>query len=130
MEAIYYFELPAHVHANPDIGSMRQDAEDIVFMANDIFSARNEMTDGNSNNIIHVLAQQGQCSWRRASELTHEIIDKKVESFQQLEKQFYDGSCYASLAPLEQENSRRFIDGMKFWMQGSHEWHRKCPRYK
>lgn len=130
MEAIGHYQLPAHVHADIAMVSMRKDAIDLLFLPNDIFSARNEHNDGNMNNIILVLAQHEGFSWRRASEVTHEMIAQKVSSFQLSEKQFYRSPCHTSVPQPDQENARKFIDGMKYWIRGSLDWHLTCPRYQ
>ncbi|RDW76199.1 hypothetical protein BP5796_07020 [Coleophoma crateriformis] len=130
IEAAGHFELPAHIHADPIFLNLRFDAQDVVNMTNDIFSADNESRDGNTDNLILVLTHHQSCSSRRASELAHEIIAGKIESFQRHEREFYTTNSYTALAPQDQVNTVSFIDSMKYWMRGSLEWHLRSPRYK
>lgn len=130
IEATCHYELPVHIHANPLVLGMREDAVDVIIMTNDIFSARNEWKGGNTDNIIFVLANQEQCSWRRASELTHEIIAQKIASFQKSEKLLLKEPSYKALAGEDRHNVGLFIEGLKDWMRGSLDWHITCPRYQ
>ncbi|KAJ6088074.1 hypothetical protein N7499_004256 [Penicillium canescens] len=70
IEAIGNFEFSTHVHNNPMFLSLRQNEVDVVNMTNDLYSARKEWIDGNTNNIVRVLAHQEQCSWSHAREIT------------------------------------------------------------
>jgi len=130
IEVIRHIELPANVHCDSTFLSLRREAGDVVLLCNDLFSAPREWNDGNTDNIVPVLAQQEQCTWREASKMTHAVIDSKVNSVQRLEEQLHGSTCYTSLTPENQANTDLFIDGMKDWMAGSLAWHINCPRYK
>ncbi|KAJ6012622.1 hypothetical protein N7522_002977 [Penicillium canescens] len=90
VEAIGNFELPTHVHTDRMFLSLRQNEEDIVDMINDLYSARNEWIDGNTDNIVHVLAHQEQCSWTHAREITEKTIANTIGRFQSTERLFYN----------------------------------------
>ncbi|KAL5359575.1 isoprenoid synthase domain-containing protein [Aspergillus floccosus] len=130
IEAVGHFELPAQIHSNPAFLSLRQNFLDIVGMTNDLFSARNEWNSGNTDNIVHVLAQREQCSWRYANELTHKTIADTVACLKDNESELYNSATYTALGPQDQANTRRFIGAMKYWMRGSLDWHYITPRYR
>lgn len=130
IEALGRFELPANLHIEPIVLALREDTADVVMMTNDLFSARNEWNGGNTDNILHALANQEKCSWCHASEITHNIIASTIERFQRNETEFYNSSRYTTLQPQDQANTRQFIEGMKHFMRGSLDWHYNTPRYR
>lgn len=130
IEAAGRYELPLHVYASEGWQSLDQDATDIVMMTNDLFSAGNEWNDGNTDNIIFVLAQQENCSWPQATRQAEEIINTRTARFQETEKHFLASSLYLDLTPSAQADTAHFINSLKAWMSGSLNWHRTSIRYQ
>jgi hypothetical protein len=127
---VYHIELPASVYSDALYQEMIRDANDVVVWKNDLFSARREWNDGNTDNLVPVLVQRERCSWREANTIAHKMIADKIESFQLLEKKFYESACYTTLAPPDQANTISLINSIKVWIAGSLAWHYACPRYK
>ncbi|MBB6174397.1 hypothetical protein HNR23_004457 [Nocardiopsis mwathae] len=130
VEAVGRYELPLHVHAMPELISMRQAEQDVVAMTNDLFSAGKEWAVGNTDNIIPVLAQEKNCSWQDATRLAHECISMALRNFHDAENRFLSSRPYRELPRADRENSDHFIEAMKLWMRGSLDWHLTCPRYR
>ncbi|MFD6826143.1 terpene synthase family protein [Streptomyces sp. NPDC060085] len=129
-EAAGRYEVPAHVYASEDLQTLDQAAEDVVIMTNDLFSVSNEWSDGNTNNIILVLAQQENCSWHEAARRAEDIINTTMVHFQDAESHFLSSHLYQDLAIQDRANTDRFLDVLKAWMSGSLNWHRSSARYQ
>jgi hypothetical protein len=130
IEAAGRFEAPARIHATEEMLRLRRDAVDIIAIDNDLVSARNEWSEGNTDNIVVVLSYQEQCSWPQAARIAESIAHSTVEHFLATEQQLLASDVYQRLAKDEQANTDRFISGIKHWIGGSHTWHLACPRYK
>ncbi|KAH8425227.1 uncharacterized protein LDX57_002985 [Aspergillus melleus] len=129
-EAIGDFEVPSSVHKDPNFLQLREDADDVVSMTNDIFSVRKEYKGGNTDNVVFVLAKQKQCTWEQAIEIAQGLITETVAHFQSTEAEFLRSACFISLTPQDRLDTFKFLDAMKHWMRGSLEWHLNSPRYK
>ena len=129
-EAIGGFEVLSSVHQDPNFLRLREDADDIVSMTNDIFSVRKEYKCGNTDNVVLVLAKQEQYTWKEAIGITQDLIKKSLGHFQVTEAEFLQSSCFTNLTPQNMSNALKFLDAMKHWMRGSLEWHLTSPRYK
>ncbi|KAJ5803035.1 uncharacterized protein N7503_005485 [Penicillium pulvis] len=129
-EAIGGFEVPSIVHSDPRFLRLREDADDVVSMTNDIFSVRKEYDAGNTDNVVLVLAKQEQCTWQQAIEVAVELIAKTVAHYQTTEAEFLQSTRFTELEPRDQSNVFKFLDAMKSWMGGSLEWHLSSPRYQ
>ncbi|MEV0604264.1 hypothetical protein AB0I82_33895 [Streptomyces sp. NPDC050315] len=129
-EAAGRYELPLNIHASKDLLALRQDCVDVVGMTNDLFSARREWADGNTDNIVHVLSAHNDCPWDEAVRGAENIINAMVERHIETEQRLLASDLYQSLSTAEQADVRRFTDAMKSWMRGSYDWHLTCPRYR
>lgn len=130
IEAISRQELPAELHDCRHLLRLRQHEQDVVAITNDLFSARNEWAAGNTDNIVHVLAQEQDTSWEHAAALAGELISERLNNFADEERALRNSTPYIEAPPEVRENTDRFIDAMKDWMRGSLEWHLQCPRYR
>jgi terpene synthase-like protein len=130
VEAAGRYELPAHLHASPEILALRRDEQDVVAMTNDLFSARNEWDSGNTDNIVHVIAQQEGCPWEKAASQVRTLIASALQDFSETEQRLWSTPTFMSLPPAVQADTRQFVDAMKAWMRGSLEWHLTSPRYR
>jgi Terpene synthase family 2, C-terminal metal binding len=129
-EAAGAFELPPYIHASDYLQTLDQDAEDVVMMTNDIFSAAMEWTAGNTDNIIPVLAQEKGCSWLEAARSAVEIINTTMAHFEESKAVFLASPLYQDLKSADRASVDRYIDTMTSWMSGSLNWYRTTVRYK
>lgn len=128
-EAVGHFEVPPSIYVDPMMLSMRTDTEDVVNMTNDLFSVRKEATDGNTDNIVLVLAYHEKCSWSQAEQMTKDIIRRSLNRFLVTEEDFLRAPSFINLTTQQQTSSLRYIESLKHWMKGSLDWHLTCPRY-
>ncbi len=129
-EAIAPYELPEQVHLSPYVLRLRQTENLVIFIVNDIFSARNEKDAGNSVNIVHCLSHQNKCTWAEAVRQAQVIINSTVSEFQESERLLKQSSVYRKLSSAERADTDHFVSAMKYWMRGSLDWHLASPRYR
>ncbi|WP_190815693.1 terpene synthase family protein [Saccharopolyspora pogona] len=130
IEAAGHFEVPTAIHATEAMLRLRRDAVDLISISNDLVSARNEWSEGNTDNIVIVLAYQEQCTWPEAARIAESIAHSIVENFLATEQQLLASDLYQALAQDERADTDRLINCIKHWIGGSHTWHLDCPRYK
>jgi Terpene synthase family 2, C-terminal metal binding len=129
-EGVGRFEPSRQAHASPLMHIMRKYENLVALMSNDLYSFNTEWKKGNTDNIIPVLAQQKNCSWNQAARHAEQIIATYLDRFLDAEDQFINSWTYLDLSPEDRRLTDRFIESMKDWMRGSHEWHLTCPRYQ
>lgn len=130
IEGAGHFEAPPEIHATPEMLRLRRDAVDIIAMTNDMVSARNEWSEGNTDNVIIVLAYQHQCTWPEAARRAEQLTEDTVRHFSATEQKLHASPVYRGLDAAGRAATDRFVDGIKHWVGGSFAWHLACPRYK
>lgn len=128
-EAAGCYRLPHHLYTSPALIALREDEWDVLAMVNDLFSVRKEWSEGNTDNVVYVLAQQEQCSRTDAVRIVEDMIAGRLVHFQETESQFIASPLYRDLSSQDHSNADRYIDVMKDWMRANFDWHLLNPRY-
>ncbi|MFM9556776.1 MULTISPECIES: family 2 encapsulin nanocompartment cargo protein terpene cyclase [Streptomyces] len=111
------YELPADLHARPDMQRVIALAGNATTIVNDLYSYTKELdSPGHHLNLPVVLAEREQLSERDA-------YLKAVEVHNELQHAFEAAAAdLAQACPLP--TVLRFLRGVAAWVDGNHDWHR------
>ncbi|MFE7762550.1 family 2 encapsulin nanocompartment cargo protein terpene cyclase [Streptomyces sp. NPDC057438] len=111
------YELPADLHARPDMQRVIALAGNATTIVNDLYSYTKELdSPGHHLNLPVVIAEREQLSVRDA-------YLKAVEVHNELQHAFEAASAeLAEACPLPPV--LRFLKGVAAWVDGNHDWHR------
>ncbi|MFI9402978.1 hypothetical protein [Nocardia sp. NPDC052316] len=130
VEATSDYELSPQAHQDPYLMTLRQGRVDIVMFTNDLFSARKEWDEGNTDNIVHVLANKNNCSWTEAAHTVEGMIADTLTHCQQTTRALKMSDFYRHTLPGERAIIDRFVEAMEAWNRGNLDWHQHSPRYR
>ncbi|MFJ6070992.1 family 2 encapsulin nanocompartment cargo protein terpene cyclase [Streptomyces sp. NPDC093065] len=111
------YELPADLHARPDMQRVIALAGNATTVVNDLYSYTKELkSPGRHLNLPVVIAEREQLSARDAYLKAIEIHNELQHSFEAAAAELA-GAC--PLPPV-----LRFLKGVAAWVDGNHDWHR------
>ncbi|EME99698.1 2-methylisoborneol synthase [Streptomyces mobaraensis NBRC 13819 = DSM 40847] len=111
------YELPADLHARPEMQRVIALAGNATTIVNDLYSYTKELASpGKHLNLPVVLAERRQLSERDAYLKAVEIHNELMHSFEAAAAEL------AAHCPLP--SVVRFLKGVAAWVDGNHDWHR------
>ena len=115
------YELPANVYSEPRVRRATTLAGSATVVANDLYSMAKEGDGAGDFNLPTLIAAERQCSPQEAMDISAAYHDDLVRAF---EAQYRD--LLAEPSPALQ----RYLLGLRAWIGGSNEWHRRSARYR
>ncbi|BCL18347.1 family 2 encapsulin nanocompartment cargo protein terpene cyclase [Streptomyces tuirus] len=111
------YELPADLHAQPDMQRVIALAGNATTIVNDLYSYTKELNSpGRHLNLPVVIAEREQLSERDAYLKAVEVHNELMHAF---EAAAADLAAACPLPPV-----LRFLRGVAAWVDGNHDWHR------
>lgn len=105
--------LKSEVRFCPQVQQLKESANTIISLINDIFSVSSELKQpGHSANIVMLLAGQ-QHSLQEGIELSANKVRIEIERFTKLSEQLLDPASPAL---------NHYIQGLKYWLSGHQRW--------
>lgn len=111
------YELPADLHAQPDMQRVIALAGNATTIVNDLYSYTKELNSpGRHLNLPVVIAEREQLSEREAYLKAVEVHNDLMHAFEAA------AADLAAACPLP--DVLRFLKGVAAWVDGNHDWHR------
>ncbi|NYH80616.1 germacradienol/geosmin synthase [Actinopolyspora biskrensis] len=121
---------PSMAHTHP-LRVLADAFSDGVHLRNDLFSYQREtQEEGEVNNGVLVIEHFFECSPQRAADITNDLLTSRLHRF--------DETAAAALPPLFVEHALEpagradvlgYVQGLRDWQAGGHEWHSLSSRY-
>lgn len=127
----HFEQVPAEIYQTRTMRELETAAQDYACFTNDLFSYQKEVEfEGELHNLVLIVENFLNLDRYTARDLVADLMRTRMEQFEhivanELPKLFDDFD-------LDEETRRiltRDSAGMKEWMSGILEWHRKCVRY-
>ncbi|MFZ3555023.1 family 2 encapsulin nanocompartment cargo protein terpene cyclase [Streptomyces sp. BH055] len=110
------YELPADLHALPDMQKVIALAGNATTIVNDLYSYTKELdAPGRHLNLPVVIAEREDLSDKEAYLKSVEIHNELMHAFET------EAAALAAACPLP--NVQRFLRGVAAWVDGNHQWH-------
>ncbi|MGW2343111.1 family 2 encapsulin nanocompartment cargo protein terpene cyclase [Streptomyces sp. NPDC001661] len=111
------YELPADLHALPDMQKVIALAGNATTIVNDLYSYTKELdAPGRHLNLPVVIAEREDLSDKEAYLKSVEVHNELMHAFET------EAAALAAACPLP--NVQRFLRGVAAWVDGNHQWHR------
>ncbi|PCG82865.1 terpene cyclase [Streptomyces sp. WZ.A104] len=128
-ERIGGFLVPPAVFHTPQLRMMRQVATDVPIFCNDVYSVVKEEPRGDVDNAVLVVQREQNLCRERALYRVRDLAMARIEVFVELERQLPDVCSALSLGDEGRYAVDRYVDAMKAWMRGYHQWETETHRY-
>ncbi|MCO5995936.1 family 2 encapsulin nanocompartment cargo protein terpene cyclase [Actinoallomurus rhizosphaericola] len=115
------YRLPGELFYAPEVHRAVMQAGTAAVIVNDLHSAAREAADGQSDNLVLLVAAERDCSLREAIETCVRLHNGLVRDFQ---------SAQERLAVVPSAELQRFLRGAQAWMGGGFHWHSTSSRYR
>ncbi|MER5438493.1 family 2 encapsulin nanocompartment cargo protein terpene cyclase [Streptomyces sp. NPDC002790] len=110
------YELPADLHALPDMQKVIALAGNATTIVNDLYSYMKELdAPGRHLNLPVVIAEREDLSDKDAYLKSVEVHNELMHAFET------EAAALAAACPLP--NVQRFLRGVAAWVDGNHQWH-------
>ncbi|MFZ3572820.1 family 2 encapsulin nanocompartment cargo protein terpene cyclase [Streptomyces sp. BH097] len=110
------YELPADLHALPDMQKVIALAGNATTIVNDLYSYTKELdAPGRHLNLPVVIAEREDLSDKEAYLKSVEVHNELMHAFET------EAAALAAACPLP--NVQRFLRGVAAWVDGNHQWH-------
>ncbi|MFD7291863.1 family 2 encapsulin nanocompartment cargo protein terpene cyclase [Streptomyces sp. NPDC059897] len=110
------YELPADLHALPDMQKVIALAGNATTIVNDLYSYTKELdAPGRHLNLPVVIAEREDLSDKEAYLKSVEVHNELMHAFET------EAAALAAVCPLP--NVQRFLRGVAAWVDGNHQWH-------
>ncbi|WP_425838724.1 family 2 encapsulin nanocompartment cargo protein terpene cyclase [Streptomyces fractus] len=110
------YELPADLHARPDMQKVIALAGNATTIVNDLYSYTKELdAPGRHLNLPVVIAEREDLSDKEAYLKSVEVHNELMHAFET------EAAALAAACPLP--NVQRFLRGVAAWVDGNHQWH-------
>ncbi|HEV2783391.1 MAG TPA: germacradienol/geosmin synthase [Actinophytocola sp.] len=120
-------EIPARLAGARPVRVLRDAFADAVHLRNDIFSYQRETeSEGEINNAVLVIEQFFGYEPQQAAYLVNDIITARLRQFEHAATTVLGDY---GLAPTVRADAQRYVDGLRDWQAGGHEWHLRSSRY-
>jgi germacradienol/geosmin synthase len=110
---------------------METAAQDYAIFTNDLFSYQKEIEfEGEFHNFVFVVENFLGVDRRQAAQVVARLMETRMRQFEHIVADELPALC-DDLGLDESARSRlgQYADGLKDWMSGILEWHRRCVRY-
>ncbi|MFH8572605.1 hypothetical protein [Streptomyces sp. NPDC017993] len=128
-ERIGRFHVPPAVFHTPQLRMMRQAATDVPLLCNDVYAVHKEEPRGDVDNAVLVVQRERNLSRGEALDHVHGLAMSHIETFSALERQLPGVCSTLSLSDEDRNAVDRYVDAMKAWMRGYHQWETETHRY-
>jgi pentalenene synthase len=131
-ERIGRYEVPACMFAGGNLVQMRDIAEDVVTLVNDVQSAEREAGQGQLLfNSVLLLERRLALPRSRAIEYVRDLVNDRMRTFLRLEETL-PGMCDAlGLTAAEQRSVSGYVtDGLRTVIRGNYDWGNSTARYR
>ena len=121
--------VPDWVYRSRPVQSLENSAVDAAAMVNDMFSYRKEIEyDGELHNAVLVMRNFLSCTQERAFEVVNDLMAARIGQFEHV----VAAELPAVLNQLrlgERGAVLAYVQDLRDWVAGIHNWHRGCRRY-
>jgi germacradienol/geosmin synthase len=123
--------VPPEIYQNRVMHELDTAAQDYAAFTNDLHSYQKEIEyEGELHNLVLVVENFLGVDRIRARDIVAKLMTARMEQFQLLVEQDLPAMCdELDLDDEVRAILTRHADGLKDWMSGIMEWHRKCVRY-
>ncbi len=127
----HWSSVPREIYQTSVVREMETAAQDYACFTNDLFSYQKEVEyEGEVHNIVLVVENFLEVDRITARDVVAKLMTARMEQFGQI----VENDLPAMFEDLDLDEEVRAIltrhaDGLKEWMSGILEWHRKCVRY-
>jgi hypothetical protein len=131
MEMVCHAELPPKLVGTRVYHALRDSFSDAAFLRNDLFSYDREVQQENeTSNSVLVMQQWLRADPQRAAETVNQMVTARMLAFEHAARGALPATC-AELGLRKKERAavQRWIDGLRIWQVGLHEWQLHSPRY-
>ncbi|AYY11903.1 germacradienol/geosmin synthase [Actinobacteria bacterium YIM 96077] len=125
-------ELPPALAASRPLRVITDTFADGVHLRNDLFSYQRELDqEGELNNCVWVTQQFFDCDPQQAADLVNDLLTSRMQLFEQTVASELPALMrqHDELLPAERERVHRYVQALRDWQSGGHEWHRRSSRY-
>jgi germacradienol/geosmin synthase len=124
-------DVPAEVYRTRAVRSMEDAAQDYACFTNDLFSYQKEVEfEGELHNLVLVVERFLDTDRWTARDIVADLMAARMRQFERAVNEELP-ALFAEF-PLDEATRGvllRHADGLKDWMAGILEWHRRCARY-
>lgn len=117
-------ELPSEVHSSPEFTGALDAAGNVVVWTNDAYSRDNEHSDGETHNLISVVAHQQDLDRHAALTVLCDMIGKETQNYLDHERRLLGAF------PGHADVLGRYTAGLRAWMRGNLDWSGRTGRYR
>lgn len=129
-EWAYGFETPVVVAQHPLLRQLREAATDAIAFMNDVHSYEREMGRGETHNLVTVLRWDRDLGPEEAIAQAADMARDALALFVRLERQVPRICTELRLTEADCRATRRFLDTMRDWIRGNHDWAVTSGRYR
>ncbi|KAK6537361.1 hypothetical protein TWF694_011553 [Orbilia ellipsospora] len=122
-EYMHEIQLGDIVRSDPDVKAIFEENAILVYLANDMFSLRRELTFPFYCNAVAVLYHKHQ-NLQTAVDGVYSLIRESFQRFEEAAKRLFDRY------PEKRDILEMFIDGARVMVTGNITWSKKIRRYK
>lgn len=116
------YEVPANLYSQPQVHRVTALASLATTLVNDLYSAYKEhLNEVGTFKLPYLLAAQHHCSLQEAINRIADIHDDVMHQYEAVER-----ALLTDATPLLQ----RYLMGLKAWVAGNLEWHKRSARYQ
>jgi hypothetical protein len=123
IEPVDDIDLPPEILTDPLFQRVLGAACDVVCWTNDLYSAPKEASLGERHNLVLITEHAGRLSRARALARVADEIATELRDFLVLEPQVL------RKWPEQEQQLRKYLNGMRSWMRGNFDWSRRTKRY-
>lgn len=123
LECLAGVEVPAEVEEAPRWRELVAAAGDVVAWQNDVFSYRQEMTDGEPHNLVRVLEVHHDMPVTAAVEAVNSRIAGRVEDFRRSEAALPELMSELGVAPASADRIMVSLHLVKLWINSGLWWY-------
>lgn len=116
--------LPSELFDSPEMRECQDATNDIVSWHNDIWSFKKEYRKGELHNLVYIISQERGCSFSEAADLVLKMVSKRLEDLVQA-----SADLEKKTPPEHQQGVAGYIKASKFWVSGTHQFHRTSKRF-
>jgi germacradienol/geosmin synthase len=123
-------ELPAEVYESGPVTSLENAAMDYATLLNDVFSYRKEIEfEGELHNAVLVVRSFLDVDQDRAMAIVGDLMTGRARQFEHLTGQLPALVDELGLADDARAGLEGYVQNLRDWMAGIHNWHQGCDRY-
>jgi germacradienol/geosmin synthase len=130
VEWAYGFESPPSLMAHPLLDAMRTAATETVALMNDVHSYPRERAQHSTHNLVLTLQHQQSLTAEEALAEAIRLAQRPLARFLTLERDLPPLYEALHLTTSERVSGDHFVQGMRDWIRGNHDWALNSGRYQ